>query len=263
MQTQDTLLLRSLDNFCQLLWRLLLRDSRHISVLGSAEFRKPFVFPGSAMVYVSVPSPPWKGIFSFPVGLIFVSAQDSLFYRCVSAQDSGRETHSWIITIMPPQAQKSVRRWNWHTQSDPKLVFPGTIMRENLSSPLLARCRRREDVYERKSKSSIAPLADNPRQVAKLHEGPWRENQTWGEAFPGSFKSTWELKPHILGEVVSPTPHGGNCSVGGKWKGENKAQINLSSFSVLYLYLNHPYVFIVSSSEDPKNRLVFFLRITF
>lgn len=72
MQTQDTQLLRPLDNFCQLLWRLLLRDSGHISVLGPAEFRKPFVFPGSAIVYVSVCAfPSLKGDLFFPCGSYF------------------------------------------------------------------------------------------------------------------------------------------------------------------------------------------------
>lgn len=30
------------------------------------------------------------------MGLIFVSRPDSLFYICVSAQELGKETHSWI-----------------------------------------------------------------------------------------------------------------------------------------------------------------------
>lgn len=45
-------------------------------------------------------------------------------------------------------------------------------MRENLNIPILARCHRWQDVAYGRKQFLIATLADNPGEVAKLHEGP-------------------------------------------------------------------------------------------
>lgn len=164
-------------------------------------------------------------------------------------------------TVIDTQAQKYVRRWNWYTQSDPTLVFPGTIMRENLSSPILARCYRWEDgAYKRKSKFLISTLAGNPGEVCQTAWRTLKGKLNLGETFPGTSKSTGELKikPLYLRRGTAVLYHIGEIhSFWGKMENKKSAQINLNSFSILYLYLNHPYVFIVIPSEDPKNHLFF------
>lgn len=78
-----------------------------------------------------VPSPLLKREFFPPVGLIFVCGQGSLFYGCVSAQESGRETHSWISVyhaIVTPELIILLRDGTGLPGIDPKLVFLGTIM---------------------------------------------------------------------------------------------------------------------------------------
>lgn len=172
MQAQDTLLLRSL-NICQLLLQILvLRDSGTAlswALQSSGNLLSFQAAPQSMCLCLSLPE---RGSFFSLWGSYFCLCAGFTFLQ-VRLSPRLRKGDSLLNrNYYTPQAQKYVRRWNWHTQSDPKLVFPGTIMRENLNSPILARCHRREDVYERKSKSLIATLADNPRQVAKLHEGP-------------------------------------------------------------------------------------------
>lgn len=66
---------------------------------------------------------------------------------------------------MVTRAQMYVRRRSWHSQTTQ--VFPRAPVRENLSSPLWARCHTWENEAYLKAKSLIATFADNPGEVSK------------------------------------------------------------------------------------------------
>lgn len=60
------------------------------------------------------------------MGLIFVSRPDSLFYGCVSAQELGKETHSWInlcYTLMILELKRMLGDGTGITEQ-PKISFP-------------------------------------------------------------------------------------------------------------------------------------------